>query len=56
MEMRVGSRRFLVTDDEHAAFWDGVTAGDWEPDSFRVLDRMLFPAAPSSTSAPGSAR
>ena len=43
MEVTVGSQRFVVTDDEHAAFWDRVTAGDWEPDSFRVLDRMLLP-------------
>ena len=43
MEVAVGRARFQVTDDEHAAFWHRVVAGDWEPDSFRVLDRMLFP-------------
>ena len=43
MEVVVGRARFVVTDDENAAFWHRVVAGDWEPDSFRVLDRMLFP-------------
>jgi FkbM family methyltransferase len=41
MEVCVRDVRFRVHDDEHAAFWDRVVSGDWEPDSFTVLDHFL---------------
>jgi FkbM family methyltransferase len=32
---------FSVDEDEFAPFWQRAEAGDWEPASFAILDRML---------------
>ena len=41
MKVQVRDVEFHVEEDEFAPFWRRVTAGDWEPASFGVLDRML---------------
>ena len=41
MKVQVRDVEFHVWEDEFAPFWRRVTAGDWEPASFGVLDRML---------------
>ncbi|MFE9690597.1 FkbM family methyltransferase [Micromonospora sp. NPDC005806] len=44
MDVTVGSARFRVGGG-HDAFWRRVIAGDWEPDSYGVLDRFLTPGS-----------
>src|SRR5262245_63720917 len=41
MRVRVRDVSFQVRDDEYAAFWARVGSGDWEPDSFGILDHFL---------------
>jgi len=41
MRVKVKDVGFDVEEAEFAAFWRRVEAGDWEPASFGVLDRML---------------
>ncbi|MGY1776784.1 FkbM family methyltransferase [Geodermatophilus sp. SYSU D00804] len=43
MEVTVRGVSFQVQDDEFAAFWRRVCSGDWEPDSFAVLESLLEP-------------
>jgi FkbM family methyltransferase len=45
MQVTVGQAEFVVADDEFVPFWRRVVAGDWEPASFHVLDRMLKPGS-----------
>jgi FkbM family methyltransferase len=41
MRVQVRGVEFHVEEDEFAPFWRRAAAGDWEPASFEVLDRML---------------
>lgn len=41
MDVTVGRHRFAVVNDEYGPFWQRVSARDWEPDSFAVLDHFL---------------
>lgn len=43
MNVTVRTRSFSVHDDVFAAFWGRVQAGEWEPDSFTVIDRFVAP-------------
>lgn len=43
MDVSVRGQSFAVCQDGFAAFWARVAAGDWEPDSFAVIDRFLVP-------------
>jgi FkbM family methyltransferase len=41
MRVQIRDVEFHVEEDEFAPFWRRAAAGDWEPASFGVLDRML---------------
>ena len=43
VDISVGAQSFAVREDAFAAFWARVAAGDWEPDSFAVIDRLVAP-------------
>jgi FkbM family methyltransferase len=45
VDVQVGRYVFSVVDDEFAPFWERVTAGDWEPCSFTLLDHFLSSGA-----------
>jgi FkbM family methyltransferase len=43
VHVSVRAQSFVVQEDAFAAFWARVAAGDWEPDSFGVIDRLVAP-------------
>lgn len=43
MDVSVRAQSFTVQEDAFAAFWARVAAGNWEPDSFAVIDRLVIP-------------
>jgi FkbM family methyltransferase len=43
MDVKVRAQSFAVRVDTFAAFWARVAAGDWEPDSFAVIERFVVP-------------
>jgi FkbM family methyltransferase len=43
MDVSVRARSFIVQEDAFAMFWARVAAGNWEPDSFEVIDRLVIP-------------
>jgi FkbM family methyltransferase len=45
MEIKVNDRSYRVEEIPHVHFWNAVNAGMWEPDMFRLLDRLLTPTA-----------
>lgn len=45
MDVSVRAQSFAVREDAFAAFWARVAAGDWEPDSFAVVDRLVVPGS-----------